>query len=57
MTFTEATSAQARRTVRVVIRKLVRSGEIFSERVEALWLFLEAGVESEYVQDCFWKEA
>ena len=56
MTFQESTSAQRRRTVRATLRKIVRGGEYMSERVEALWLFLQCGIESDYVSDCFWKE-
>ena len=56
MTFEEATSAQARRTVRHALKRLYMSGERWSDRVESLLLFLDCGVESEDVYSCFWKE-
>ena len=56
MTFAESTSAQARRTVRAVLKKIYMSGERWSDRVESLLLFLDCGVESEDVYSCFWKE-
>ena len=56
MTFTEMTSAQARRTVRAALKKMYMSGERWSDRVESLLLFLDCGVESEDVYSCFWKE-
>ena len=55
-TFKEATSAQARRTVRAALKRMYKSGERWSERVESLLLFLDCGVESEHVYSCFWKE-
>ena len=56
MTFTEMTSAQARRTVRAALKRMYMSGERWSDRVESLLLFLDCGVESEHVYSCFWKE-
>ena len=56
MTFDEATSAQARRTVRHALKRLYMSGERWSDRVESLLLFLDCGVESEHVYSCFWRE-
>ena len=56
MTFTEMTSAQARRTVRHALKRLYMSGERWSDRVESLLLFLDCGVENEDVYSCFWKE-
>ncbi len=57
MTFTEMTSAQARRIVRNTLKKIYMSGERWSNRVESLLLFLDCGVENEDVYSCFWKEA
>ena len=55
-TFTEMTSAQARRTVRAALKRMYMSGERWSDRVESLLLFLDCGVEDEHVYSCFWKE-
>ena len=55
-TFTEATSAQARRIVRNALKRIYMSGERWSDRVESLLLFLDCGVEDEHVYSCFWKE-
>lgn len=57
MTFTEMTSAQARRIVRNTLKKIYMSGERCSKRMESLLLFLDCGVENEDVYSCFWKEA
>lgn len=56
MTFTEMTSAQARRIVRNTLKKIYMSGERCSKRMESLLLFLDCGVEDEHVYSCFWKE-